>query len=188
MPAPRPRHARATPAPLQSQTWPIARAMPAPRPRQCPVPPGPPASGERHRDVPEGGHRAVGQTRAQEHFTRKASFSVRLRPGGSCVLSLPRVRPLARISGTIYPLSCLTRGELSGVEEPFPPRRPASTASALSCVTEGWTRPGRIRSLKFYRVGRVRDASAAVSPWRGLGGSPATAFPAISDRDRALRA
>eukprot|EP00661_Eupelagonemidae_sp_cell13_P000451 gene451-biopygen10635 len=29
------------------------------------------------------------------------------------------------------------------------------------------TRPGRVRFFKFYRVGRVRDASAAVSPyWR----------------------
>eukprot|EP00661_Eupelagonemidae_sp_cell13_P008127 gene8127-biopygen22595 len=30
------------------------------------------------------------------------------------------------------------------------------------------TRPGRVRFFKFYRVGRVRDASAAVSP-RGNG-------------------
>eukprot|EP00661_Eupelagonemidae_sp_cell13_P013831 gene13831-biopygen20067 len=36
MPAPRPRHARATP----NQKLPVARAMPAPHPRHCPVPPG----------------------------------------------------------------------------------------------------------------------------------------------------
>eukprot|EP00661_Eupelagonemidae_sp_cell13_P007299 gene7299-biopygen7535 len=40
MPAPRPRHARATPAPPQAKKMPIARAMPAPRPHHCPVPPG----------------------------------------------------------------------------------------------------------------------------------------------------
>eukprot|EP00661_Eupelagonemidae_sp_cell13_P017501 gene17501-biopygen17337 len=43
MPAPRPRHARATLAPPKPKNVCSprhARAMPAPRPRQCPVTPG----------------------------------------------------------------------------------------------------------------------------------------------------
>eukprot|EP00661_Eupelagonemidae_sp_cell13_P011608 gene11608-biopygen10922 len=46
------------------------------------------------------------------------------------------------------------------------------------------TRPGRVRSFKFYRAGRVRDAFAAVSPEQegvrpefrggGVGRSPET--------------
>eukprot|EP00661_Eupelagonemidae_sp_cell13_P009118 gene9118-biopygen19693 len=40
------------------------------------------------------------------------------------------------------------------------------------------TRPGRVRSFKFYRVGRVRDASATVSPWRCMS---ARTFPGGED-------
>eukprot|EP00661_Eupelagonemidae_sp_cell13_P007958 gene7958-biopygen9121 len=62
-------------------------------------------------------------------------------------------------------------------------RRPPSISSALGETAEdvSGTRPARVRFFKLYRVGRVRDASAAVSPCcgkaAGMGGPARRAAP-----------